>query len=203
MFKYRIRLFFNELKLLVLMRRGRPEPEPGRRGCGWGPFSGCAAPRDDEVEYYGEPRPRSLAPGDKDPPPGPPAAQPPAAALDAVSLSSSLDSGARTPQCRICFQGPEQVRAGIGPRGDGGCQDVPRRRLGCGEPTRGHQHARRRLEVRAERGHVALRGAGLGPLWVCGARHGGHDGGRAQGWGNGWVQRTPWAGDGAGTPPGS
>ncbi|XP_025048466.1 E3 ubiquitin-protein ligase MARCH9, partial [Alligator sinensis] len=35
-------------------------------------------------------------------------AQPPAAALDAVSLSSSLDSGARTPRCRICFQGPEQ-----------------------------------------------------------------------------------------------
>lgn len=27
-----------------------------------------------------------------------------------LSLSSCTDSGARTPLCRICFQGPEQVR---------------------------------------------------------------------------------------------
>nr|XP_012325218.2 E3 ubiquitin-protein ligase MARCH9 [Aotus nancymaae] len=50
--------------------------------------------------------------GDKEPragplpPPAPPL--PPPGALDALSLSSSLDSGLRTPQCRICFQGPEQ-----------------------------------------------------------------------------------------------
>uniref|UniRef100_A0A8C0GJL4 RING-type E3 ubiquitin transferase n=1 Tax=Chelonoidis abingdonii TaxID=106734 RepID=A0A8C0GJL4_CHEAB len=100
MFKYRIRMFFNELKLLVLMRRGRPEPEPGAggnrapggSGCGWPPFADCSARQDDEAEYYGgvaEPRPRSLALEEKEP-------------------RSSLDSGMRTPQCRICFQGPEQ-----------------------------------------------------------------------------------------------
>ena len=31
-------------------------------------------------------------------------------AEDRYSLGSSLDSGMRTPLCRICFQGPEQVR---------------------------------------------------------------------------------------------
>uniref|UniRef100_A0A8D0L510 RING-type E3 ubiquitin transferase n=1 Tax=Sphenodon punctatus TaxID=8508 RepID=A0A8D0L510_SPHPU len=72
----------------------------GGSGCGWPPFADCSARQDDEAEYYGssaEPRPRSLG-------------QQPGAvgALDAVSLSSSLDSGMRTPQCRICFQGPEQ-----------------------------------------------------------------------------------------------
>ncbi|XP_075757847.1 E3 ubiquitin-protein ligase MARCHF9 [Pelodiscus sinensis] len=124
MFKYRIRMFFNELKLLVLMRRGRPEPEPGAgggralggSGCGWPPFADCSARQDDEAEYYGglgEPRPRSLALEEKEPRPQPPGQQPgqqPGAggALDSVSLSSSLDSGMRTPQCRICFQGPEQ-----------------------------------------------------------------------------------------------
>uniref|UniRef100_A0A670HNV3 RING-type E3 ubiquitin transferase n=1 Tax=Podarcis muralis TaxID=64176 RepID=A0A670HNV3_PODMU len=114
MFKYRIRMFFNELKLLVLMRRGRPEPEPGAggsrgalggSGCGWPPFADCSARQDDEAEYYGgggaETRPRSL-PGQQ------PAAGGAGGALDSVSLSSSLDSGMRTPQCRICFQGPEQ-----------------------------------------------------------------------------------------------
>lgn len=130
MFKYRIRMFFNELKLLVLMRRGRPEPEPGAggsrgalggSGCGWPPFADCSVQQDDEAEYYGgggaETRPRSLALEEKDPrlqPPGhQPGHQPTAGgaggALDSVSLSSSLDSGMRTPQCRICFQGPEQV----------------------------------------------------------------------------------------------
>ncbi|XP_039203666.1 E3 ubiquitin-protein ligase MARCHF9 isoform X2 [Crotalus tigris] len=129
MFKYRIRMFFNELKLLVLMRRGRPEPEPGAggsrgalggSGCGWPPFADCSVQQDDEAEYYGgggaETRPRSLALEEKDPrlqPPGhQPGHQPTAGgaggALDSVSLSSSLDSGMRTPQCRICFQGPEQ-----------------------------------------------------------------------------------------------
>uniref|UniRef100_A0A8D2LMJ5 RING-type E3 ubiquitin transferase n=3 Tax=Toxicofera TaxID=1329911 RepID=A0A8D2LMJ5_VARKO len=129
MFKYRIRMFFNELKLLVLMRRGRPEPEPGAggsrgalggSGCGWPPFADCSARQDDEAEYYGgggvETRPRSLALEEKDPRPQPSGHQPgqqpgaagPGGALDSVSLSSSLDSGMRTPQCRICFQGPEQ-----------------------------------------------------------------------------------------------
>ncbi|XP_021030523.1 E3 ubiquitin-protein ligase MARCH9 [Mus caroli] len=119
MLKSRLRMFLNELKLLVLTGGGRPRAEPqprggGGGGCGWAPFAGCSA-RDgdgDEEEYYGsEPRARGLA-GDKEPragPPPPPAPPPPPpGALDALSLSSSLDSGLRTPQCRICFQGPEQ-----------------------------------------------------------------------------------------------
>ncbi|XP_036885995.1 E3 ubiquitin-protein ligase MARCHF9 [Sturnira hondurensis] len=120
MLKSRLRMFLNELKLLVLTGGGRPRaaPQPrggGGGGCGWAPFAGCSA-RDgdgDEEEYYGsEPRARGLA-GDKEPragPPPPPAPPPPPppGALDALSLSSSLDSGLRTPQCRICFQGPEQ-----------------------------------------------------------------------------------------------
>ncbi|XP_054574382.1 E3 ubiquitin-protein ligase MARCHF9 isoform X2 [Eptesicus fuscus] len=119
MLKSRLRMFLNELKLLVLTGGGRPRAEPqprggGGGGCGWAPFAGCAA-RDggdgDEEEYYGSgPRARGLA-GDKEPragPPPPPAPPPPPGALDALSLSSSLDSGLRTPQCRICFQGPEQ-----------------------------------------------------------------------------------------------
>ncbi|KAG5837990.1 hypothetical protein ANANG_G00219020 [Anguilla anguilla] len=73
----------------------------GMGGCGWPPFGDCSS-RDDEEEYYGtDPRPRSLAFEEKDP-----KLQP---GLDAVSLTSSMDSGIRTPQCRICFQGLEQV----------------------------------------------------------------------------------------------
>lgn len=114
-------MFLNELKLLVLTGGGRPRAEPqprggGGGGCGWAPFAGCSTwdGDGDEEEYYGsEPRTRGLA-GDKEPragPPPPPAPPPPPpGALDALSLSSSLDSGLRTPQCRICFQGPEQVR---------------------------------------------------------------------------------------------
>lgn len=130
MLKSRLRMFLNELKLLVLTGGGRPRAEPqprggGGGGCGWAPFAGCST-RDgdgDEEEYYGsEPRARGLA-GDKEPragPPPPPAPPPPPpGALDALSLSSSLDSGLRTPQCRICFQGPEQVRPGY-PAGRGG-----------------------------------------------------------------------------------
>ncbi|XP_051518812.1 E3 ubiquitin-protein ligase MARCHF9-like [Myxocyprinus asiaticus] len=113
MFKNRIRMFFNELKVLVFMRSGSrrsdTDEDPNRRsnsmrglsmgGCGWPPFVDCSG-RNDEEEYYGrEPRPRSLAFEEN------PKLQ---AGLDAVSLSSSTASGMRTPQCRICFQGPEQ-----------------------------------------------------------------------------------------------
>lgn len=135
MLKSRLRMFLNELKLLVLTGGGRPPAEPQPRGgrgggCGWAPFAGCSARDgdDDEEEYYGsEPRARGLA-GDKEPragPPPPPAPPPPPpGALDALSLSSSLDSGLRTPQCRICFQGPEQVRPGH-PAGRGGWGRAP------------------------------------------------------------------------------
>ncbi|XP_075883017.1 E3 ubiquitin-protein ligase MARCHF9 [Nelusetta ayraudi] len=115
MFKYRIRMFFNELKVLVFMRSDSrppgpdPDPDPERRpamrglgmgGCGWPPFVDCHRRRDDDEEYYGsEPRPRSLAFEDREP-----KLQ---VGLDAVSLASTASS-LRTPQCRICFQGPEQ-----------------------------------------------------------------------------------------------
>ncbi|KAJ4934796.1 hypothetical protein JOQ06_007578, partial [Pogonophryne albipinna] len=111
MFKYRIRMFFNELKVLVFMRSDSrqsgsdTERRPastmrglGMGGCGWPPFD-CHS-RDDEEEYYGtDPRPRSLAFEDKEP-----KLQ---VGLDAVSLTSS-NSSMRSPQCRICFQGLEQ-----------------------------------------------------------------------------------------------
>ncbi|XP_043939406.1 E3 ubiquitin-protein ligase MARCHF9 [Protopterus annectens] len=126
MFKYRIRMFFNELKVLVLMRSGSrqsdPDPETDNRrrrsgstamrglgvgGCGWPPFADCSS-RDDDEEYYGataEMRPRGLQALELEKDSAKVVQQP---GLDAVSLTSSLDSGMRTPQCRICFQGPEQ-----------------------------------------------------------------------------------------------
>ncbi|XP_076012989.1 E3 ubiquitin-protein ligase MARCHF9-like [Genypterus blacodes] len=111
MFKYRIRMFFNELKVLLLMRSGssrrtdtgsEPDSRTGMRGlgvagCGWPPL-GCSH-RDDEEEYYGaDTRPRSLALEDLD--------SKLQTGLDADSLPSLSESGMRSPQCRICFQGP-------------------------------------------------------------------------------------------------
>lgn len=106
-------MFFNELKVLVFMRSDSRQSGSdtdrrstttmrglGMGGCGWPPFVDCHS-RDDEEEYYGsDPRPRSLAFEDKEP-----KLQ---VGLDAVSLASTASS-LRTPQCRICFQGPEQV----------------------------------------------------------------------------------------------
>lgn len=105
-------MFFNELKVLVFMRsdsrqsgsdserRSSAMRGLGMGGCGWPSFVDCHS-RDDEEEYYGsDPRPRSLAFEDKEP-----KLQ---VGLDAVSLASTASS-MRTPQCRICFQGPEQV----------------------------------------------------------------------------------------------
>ncbi|KAM9445557.1 E3 ubiquitin-protein ligase MARCHF9 [Clarias gariepinus] len=107
MFKNRIRMFFNELKLLVFMRSGPRQPgvDAGTSmrglgavgGCGWRTFSRCTGDHDAE-EYYGSDvgARRSAA----------------AAGLDervhANADTVSMSSGTRTPQCRICFQGPEQ-----------------------------------------------------------------------------------------------
>lgn len=119
MFKYRIRMFFSELKVLLLMRSGSnrrtdtgtdPDTQTRMRGlaiggCGWPPLS-CSH-RDDDEEYYGaDPRPRSLAfesneDGCKPNKGG---------GLDAASLPSLAESGLRSPQCRICFQGPDKVQ---------------------------------------------------------------------------------------------
>ena len=131
MFKYRIRLFFNELKVLLLMRSGSsssssssirtdtgtdPQPHTRMRGlpigdCGWPPLS-CSH-RDDEEEYYGsDPRPCSLALEDKEegdkPQGGGEGGE--GGGLDATSLPSLSESGSNSPQCRICFQGPEKVK---------------------------------------------------------------------------------------------
>ncbi|XP_072239269.1 E3 ubiquitin-protein ligase MARCHF9-like [Leuresthes tenuis] len=115
MFKYRIRMFFNELKVLLLMRSEssrRTDTSTGTDtqtrmrglaigGCGW-PQMSCSQ-RDDEEEYYGSDlRPRSLAFEDKE------ETKFQGGGLDAASLPSLSESGMRTPQCRICFQGPEK-----------------------------------------------------------------------------------------------
>lgn len=72
-------------------------------GCGW-PTLNCSQ-RDDEEEYYGSDlRPRSLALEEKE------GAKPQGEGLDASSLPSLSESGMRSPQCRICFQGPEKVK---------------------------------------------------------------------------------------------
>lgn len=107
-------MFFSELKLLLLMRSGssRTDRDPvshsRMRGlavgdCVW-PSLSCSR-RNDEEEYYGaDPRPRSLALENNDD-----GFKPKGGNLDASSPPSLSDSGMRSPQCRICFQGPEKV----------------------------------------------------------------------------------------------
>lgn len=106
MAKSRLRMFLNELKLLVLTGGAAlAEPQPrgaGRRLRAGHPFAGCSA-RDgdgDEEEYYGsEPRARAWpATRSRGPDPRrrPRRRRRPRGALDALSLSSSLDSGLRT-----------------------------------------------------------------------------------------------------------
>lgn len=134
-------MFLSEVKVLLLMRSGSsrrsdagPDPVAQTRrrgldvgGCGWPPLS-CSRRNDDE-EYYGaDPRPRSLAfetneDGSK---------ARGGAGLDAASLPSLSESGMRSPQCRICFQGPEKVqlngtnsRTPLAPTCQGPLENVP------------------------------------------------------------------------------
>ncbi|TRZ23720.1 hypothetical protein HGM15179_003427 [Zosterops borbonicus] len=125
--KCRCRMLFNDLKVFLLRRPPAPPPPspppplpmpggaeaaagaapPGGRGPGWraaggGGGGGGGSPAAEEW--------------------GSPAGEPPASlpsstssddfgkgkAEDRYSLGSSVDSGIRTPLCRICFQGPEQ-----------------------------------------------------------------------------------------------
>uniref|UniRef100_A0A8C3TC00 RING-type E3 ubiquitin transferase n=1 Tax=Chelydra serpentina TaxID=8475 RepID=A0A8C3TC00_CHESE len=117
--KCRCRRLFNDLKVFLLRRPPPPlpmdsgDPRPannntlpalhGGRGGGWrAPGGGPASPPEEE---WGSPA-------------GEPAASAGSSASsedlckgkaeDRYSLGSSLDSGMRTPLCRICFQGPEQ-----------------------------------------------------------------------------------------------
>lgn len=136
--KCRCRMLFNDLKVFLLRRpppaplpmHGEPQP-PGLAAnnntlpaLGAGGWAGWRGPR----ERMGRetpplPPPPPLPPSVEDDWGGP-ATEPPASLLssassddfckgkteDRYSLGSSLDSGMRTPLCRICFQGPEQVR---------------------------------------------------------------------------------------------
>ena len=112
-------MFLSEVKVLLLMRSGSsrrsdagPDPVAQTRrrgldvgGCGWPPLS-CSRRNHDDEEYYGaDPRPRSLALESSEE--GSKARG--GAGLDAASLPSLSESGMRSPQCRICFQGPEKV----------------------------------------------------------------------------------------------
>lgn len=110
MFKNRIRMFFNELKVLLLMRSGSsrrsdsggggPDAEPRSGaasvgGCGCAPL-GCSHPNDEEDYYGNTPRPQSLSLEQRD-----------GKGLEA-SLPSLSETSIKSPQCRICFQGPDK-----------------------------------------------------------------------------------------------
>ncbi|TFK03584.1 homeobox protein Meis1 [Platysternon megacephalum] len=128
--KCRCRMLFNDLKVFLLRRPPAPSPplpmdsgdprpgEPaannntlpalhGGRGGAWrAPAAGGGGPASPPEEEWGSPAGEPLA-----------SAMSSASsedfckgkAEDRYSLGSSLDSGMRTPLCRICFQGPEQV----------------------------------------------------------------------------------------------
>ncbi|XP_030436865.1 E3 ubiquitin-protein ligase MARCH4 isoform X1 [Gopherus evgoodei] len=126
--KCRCRMLFNDLKVFLLRRPPAPPPPlpmdsgaprpggpaanntlpalHGGRGGAWrSPAAGGGGPASPPEEEWSSP-----------------AGEPPASTMssassedfckgkaeDRYSLGSSLDSGMRTPLCRICFQGPEQ-----------------------------------------------------------------------------------------------
>lgn len=124
--KCRCRMLFNDLKVFLLRRPPAPPPPspppplpmpsgaeaaagaapPGGRGPGWRAAGGGGGAGSPAAEEWGSPA------GE------PPASLPSSTssddfgkgkAEDRYSLGSSVDSGIRTPLCRICFQGPEQV----------------------------------------------------------------------------------------------
>ncbi|XP_048474774.1 E3 ubiquitin-protein ligase MARCHF9 [Rhincodon typus] len=117
MFKYHIRMVFNDLKVLVLMRsftmqRSEQDLETGQRregeeegggggrlvgsGCGWPPFPNCSS-RADEDCYGAEGAGAGGGQEEKE------SNAPLQTGMDSVSLSST-----ESPLCRICFQGPDQ-----------------------------------------------------------------------------------------------
>ncbi|KAM7006480.1 LOW QUALITY PROTEIN: E3 ubiquitin-protein ligase MARCHF9-like [Tautogolabrus adspersus] len=120
MFKYQVQIFFNEIKVLVLMRSGStrrtntgtdPDTQTRMRGLAVG---GCGCPplncshQDDEEECYGfDPRPRSLAFEEGTTSQGP-GEETGGGGLEASSLPSLSECGMRSLQCRICFQGPDK-----------------------------------------------------------------------------------------------
>ncbi|CAK6448110.1 unnamed protein product [Pipistrellus nathusii] len=135
--KCRCRMLFNDLKVFLLRRpppaplpmHGDPQP-PGLTAnnntlpaLGAGGWAGWRGPREGVGrETPPLPPPPPLPPSSVEDDWGVSATEPPASLLssassddfckgkaeDRYSLGSSLDSGMRTPLCRICFQGPEQ-----------------------------------------------------------------------------------------------
>lgn len=137
--KCRCRMLFNDLKVLLLRRpppaplpmHGDPQPLgltannntfPALGAGGWAGWRGPGEGVGRETPPL--PPPPPLPPSSVEDDWSGPATEPPASLLssassddfckgkaeDRYSLGSSLDSGMRTPLCRICFQGPEQVR---------------------------------------------------------------------------------------------
>ncbi|XP_043852252.1 E3 ubiquitin-protein ligase MARCHF4 [Dromiciops gliroides] len=135
--KCRCRMLFNDLKVFLLRRpppaplpmHGDPQP-PGLAAnnntlpaLGAGGWVGWRGPREGASgEIPPLPPPPPLPPSSAEDDWGGQVVEPPASLLsstssddfckgkaeDRYSLGSSLDSGMRTPLCRICFQGPEQ-----------------------------------------------------------------------------------------------
>lgn len=129
--KCRCRMLFNDLKVFLLRRPPAPPPPspppplpmfggaeaaaggpagaapPGGRGPGWraaaGGGGGAGSPGAEEWGSPGGEPPASLPSSTSSDDFGKGKAE------DRYSLGSSVDSGIRTPLCRICFQGPEQV----------------------------------------------------------------------------------------------
>ncbi|XP_029461005.1 E3 ubiquitin-protein ligase MARCH4 [Rhinatrema bivittatum] len=105
--KCRGRLLFDDLKLFLLGRPRAPAP----------PMPGAEEGEGEEAAANNNNSWRSAPAGGAAPPPPALLGSAAAAAADECwkgraddrhSLGSSIDSGMRTPLCRICFQGPEQ-----------------------------------------------------------------------------------------------
>ncbi|XP_036067779.1 E3 ubiquitin-protein ligase MARCHF9 isoform X1 [Oryzias melastigma] len=115
MFKFQIRMFFSDFKVLLLMSSEPSRTDTGTdtqsrmRGlafgsCGW-PQISCSRldeEEEDEGNYGLDPQPNSVSFEDAE------GAKQLEGGLDGASLLSVSEIGVRTPQCRICFQGPEK-----------------------------------------------------------------------------------------------
>lgn len=137
--KCRCRMLFNNLKVFLLRRPPPPAPLPMHGdpqppslaasnntlpALGAGGWAGWRSTREGLGRETPPVPPPPLLPPSVEDEWGSPATEPPALLLssassddfckgkaeDCYSLGSSLESGMRTPLCRICFQGPEQVR---------------------------------------------------------------------------------------------
>lgn len=106
-------MFFNELKVLLLMRSGSSRRSDSGGGgldtdprtsalsvgtCGCSPLN-CSHRNDDEVYYGNNSRPHTLTLEQT---------EVKGQNLEAASLSCLSETSIKSPQCRICFQGPDK-----------------------------------------------------------------------------------------------